>query len=103
MKSFGEYIRELRTGNDLLLRQVAAQLDIDPSLLSRIERGEKQPTRDQVLRLARILNADEAALLATYLSERVVYELKGEKLALRAIQLAEKRITYEKNRSKRSK
>ena len=103
MKSFGESIRELRTSGGLLLRQVAAQLEIDPSLLSRIERGEKNPTREQVLRLARILRADEAVLLATYLSDRVVYELKGEKLALEAIHIAERRISYEKSKKKRSR
>jgi len=103
MKSFGESIRELRTSAGLLLREVAAQLDIDPSLLSRIERGEKHFTREQVLRLAKILKAEEALLLANYLSDRVVYELKGEELALEAIHIAEKRIAYEKTRRKRSR
>lgn len=94
MKSLGERIRELRVSDGLLLREVAAELRIDPSLLSRIERGEKSPTRDQVLLLARILKTDEAELLAIHLSDKVLYELRGEKLAMRAIQIAEKRIAY---------
>ena len=103
MKSLGERIRELRIADGLLLREVAAQLHIDPSLLSRIERGEKHPTRAQVLQLAKILKTDDSDLLAIYLSDRVVYELRGEKLALRAIHMAEKRIAYGKGKkNKRS-
>lgn len=101
MKSLGEHIRALRISAGLLLRQVAAELEIDPSLLSRIERGEKHPTREQVLALARILRTDREELLAIYFGDRVVYELAGEKVALRAIKIAEERIAYA--RTKRRK
>ena len=36
MKSFGEYIRRVREERDLPLRKVAAALDIDTSILSKI-------------------------------------------------------------------
>lgn len=98
MKSLGEHIREIRTTSGLLLREVAASLHIDPSLLSRIERGEKRPTREQVLALAKILRTDRDELLAIYLSDRLVYQLQGEKVALRAIQIAEERIVYSKSK-----
>src|SRR5690606_1559078 len=98
MKSLGERIRELRIANELLLREVASRLNIDSSLLSRIERSQKHPTRDQVLKLAKILKADVTEFLVLYLSEKVLYELKGESLALRAIQAAEKIIAYEKRK-----
>jgi transcriptional regulator with XRE-family HTH domain len=88
MKSLGERIRELRIANELLLREVA----------SRLERSQKHPTRDQVLKLAKILKADVTEFLVLYLSEKVLYELKGESLALRAIQAAEKIIAYEKRK-----
>jgi transcriptional regulator with XRE-family HTH domain len=101
MKSLGEHLRTLRISAGLLLREVAAELEIDPSLLSRIERGEKHPTREQVLDLARILRTDREELLAIYFSDRVYYELAGEKVALRAIRIAEERITYA--RTKRRK
>jgi HTH-type transcriptional regulator, competence development regulator len=94
MKPFGEYIRERRTAHGLLLREVAASLQIDPSLLSRIERGDKRVTREQVVRLAAILKENESELLINYLSDRVVYELKDEKLAMKAIEAAEKKISY---------
>jgi transcriptional regulator with XRE-family HTH domain len=98
MKSFGEYIRDARTSLGLLLREVAAKMQIDPSLLSRIERGDKRPTREQVIQLASILKEREDELIVHYLSDRVVYELKGERLALKAMQAAEKKIAYLRKR-----
>lgn len=94
MQSFGELIREKRLSAGLLLRQVAAALEVDPSLLSRIERGDKRPTRAQVPLLAAVLKANENELLIAYLSEKVVYELKDEALAMKAMAAAEKRIAY---------
>ena len=102
MESFGTIIRNLRVQQRLLVREVAAKLEIDPSLLSRIERGEKRMTRDQIGRLSRILGIGEDALLIHYLSDRVVYELRNEKLALRAMEVAEQKIAYQQ-RSRRSR
>jgi transcriptional regulator with XRE-family HTH domain len=101
MKSFGETIRTKREAMGLLLRQVAAQLEIDPSFLSRIETGNKRPTREQVVQLATVLDENTNALLIQYLSERVVYELKDdEDLAIDAIMVAERRIRYVSKKSR---
>jgi transcriptional regulator with XRE-family HTH domain len=102
MKSLGEKLRSLRESRGLLIREVAAGLGIDPSLLSRIERGEKRPTRSQVVTMAKILGADEQELLVAYLSDKVVYELEGEELALKAMRAAEKRLAYSRGRSRKS-
>jgi len=45
MNSIGETIRNLQTDKQLPLRIVAAYLDIDQAILSRIERGEHKATR----------------------------------------------------------
>lgn len=103
MRPFGEYLRQIRTTRGLLLREVAASLQVDPSLLSRIERGDKRVTREQVIKLAVILKEDENKLLIHYLSDRVVYELKDEKLALKAIEAAERKISYLKKISRKGK
>jgi cytoskeletal protein RodZ len=39
MNTFGGYLRGLRESKGLPLRKVAAQLDIDTSILSKIERN----------------------------------------------------------------
>ena len=93
-KSIGEVIRELREQKELLLRELAASLEIDPSLLSKIERGNKQPTKEQIILLAQILEVDEKELLITYLSDRLVYEIRDEECATEAIKVAEQKIKY---------
>ncbi len=102
MKSFGQTIREMREARKLLLREVAAKMNVDSSLLSRVENGMKRLSREQVVTLAAVLEEDEEKLLVLYLGERVVYELRDEEdLAIEAIMVAEKRIRYEADNSKK--
>jgi HTH-type transcriptional regulator, competence development regulator len=103
MKTFGETIREARESKGLLLREVAASLKVDPSFLSRVEGGTKRATREQVIELAGILKEDADKLLVLYLSERVVYELRDEDLAIEAIMVAEKYIRYKAKKPKNLK
>ena len=94
MKRIGEILRELREKNGLLLRQVAAEIEIDPALLSKIERGERMPTKNQVMRLADFFRADKNKFLIAFLSDKLVYEVQDEELALKAMKVAEKKINY---------
>lgn len=94
MLSIGEQIRELRKEQGLPLRKVAAELDIDQSILSKIERGERKATKDQIVQIARIFKVDEKELLINYLSDRVLYDLKNEDFATDALKAAEKKIKY---------
>ncbi|HEY5511486.1 MAG TPA: helix-turn-helix transcriptional regulator [Prolixibacteraceae bacterium] len=59
MKSFGIYIRKIREERDLPLRKVAAALDIDTSILSKIERNERVATKEMIPILAEILERPE--------------------------------------------
>jgi transcriptional regulator with XRE-family HTH domain len=94
VRTTGQYIRELREKRGLLLRQVAAGIEIDQALLSKIERGERLPTKAQVMRLAQFYKIDLNEILITFLSDKLVYEVRNEEVALRAIQVAEKKIGY---------
>ncbi|HRA60102.1 MAG TPA: helix-turn-helix transcriptional regulator [Bacteroidia bacterium] len=90
----GEIIREKREKKGLLLRQVSAQLDIEPAILSKIERGERKPTRDQINKLTDILEIDKETLLVQFLSEKILYEIQHEDLGMKALKVAEKIIKY---------
>ncbi len=59
MKSFGEYIRRIREEKELPLRKVAAALDIDTSILSKIERNERAATKEMIPILAETLERPE--------------------------------------------
>ena len=96
--SIGEQIRKLREDQGLPLRKVAAVLDIDQSILSKIERGERKASKDQIIQIAKIFNADEKELLINYLSDKVLYELIDEDLAVEVLKVAERKIKYLNNR-----
>jgi transcriptional regulator with XRE-family HTH domain len=99
LKTTGEIIREQREKKELLLRQVAAKLDIDTAILSKIERGERKATREQIVKLAGILDLKKDDLLIQYLSENIAYEIADDDLAKQALKVAEKRVDYiKKNR-----
>ena len=94
LKSIGEIIKELREQKSLLLRQVAAEIEIDQALLSKIERNERMPTKEQVLRFAKFFGKDENELLVSFFSDKLVYEVRDEEVALKAMQVAEMKINY---------
>lgn len=94
MLSLGETIRKLREEKELPLRTVAAYLDIDQAILSKIERGLRKPSRDSVIKLATYFNVPEKELLLAFLADKVLYELAGEEIGLEALQVAEERAKY---------
>ena len=99
-KSLGEKLRELREAKGLLLREVAAELQVDPSLLSKIERGDKRPTREQVVQMTKIYKANGKELMVSYLSERIVFQVEDEDLAIDALKVAADIIKYQKRKNK---
>lgn len=70
-ESFGVYIRRLREENNLPLRKVAAQLDIDTSTLSKVERGERPISIDYLKPLSQILNEDYKELQIKFLVDSI--------------------------------
>jgi transcriptional regulator with XRE-family HTH domain len=70
MKVFGKYIRERREelkaqDREFSVRKVAARLGVQPSYLSKVERGEQAPpTEAKIAALAEILGEDTDVLLA---------------------------------------
>jgi transcriptional regulator with XRE-family HTH domain len=96
----GEKLRKLREENQLPLRKVAALLDIDIAILSKMERGERRLTKEIVQQLAKIYKHDEKELLVLYLSQKIVAEVGEEDLALRAMQVAEEQIKYQRKTKK---
>lgn len=96
-QTIGEILRENREKKGLLLRQVAAMLDIDTAILSKVERGERKATKEQILKIANILDLNEEELLIHYLSEKIAYELVDEDVASQTLRVAEERVKYLKS------
>ena len=78
--TFGEYLRERREAlkaedRRFSLRQLAMRIGVEPSYLSKVERGEEPPPSEaRVLQLAEELGEDADVLLA--LAGKVSTDLK---------------------------
>jgi len=93
-ETIGEKLRYLREENGLPLRKVAAMLDIDVAILSKMERGERKLSKEVVLKLADIYNYNTDELLVLFLSDKIIYEIQDEDLGEKALKVAEQRVKY---------
>ena len=76
------------------MRKVAAFLDIDQAVLSKIERGQRKLTKEHVIKLADFFNYNEKEMLVTFLSDKIFYEIVNEEYAKEALTVAEEKIKY---------
>ncbi len=96
MKTIGATLRDLREAKGLLLREIGAKLSLDPTILSKIERDERMPTRQQAKSLAEFYKDQKNEVIIAWLSDKLYYEVQDEDLALQAMQVAEEKIKYNK-------
>jgi transcriptional regulator with XRE-family HTH domain len=89
---FGEKIRELRESQGLLQRQLAASLEIDTPMFSKIERGDRKAKREQVEHLAILLDTNLSELLRIWLADQIVELVKDEPQAIDALETAIKEV-----------
>lgn len=95
MNGFGQKIRELRIAAQQPLRKVAAFVDMDQAILSKIERGQRKALREQVLKFAEYFKVKEEDLLLLWLSDKVLYDLGDDPLAMKALKVAEVEMEYQ--------
>ncbi|MCC7159348.1 MAG: helix-turn-helix domain-containing protein [Ignavibacteria bacterium] len=94
---FGNRIKELRSQQRLLQRQVAALLEMDTPLFSKIERGERIAKKEFVEKMANVLKADIKELLSLWLADQIIEVSKDEEVALVALGIAEQHIQKSKD------
>lgn len=94
MNKFGDIIRSKREEKGMLLRQLAAMIDVDTAILSKVERGERKARREQVEKIAKALDLNKKELLIEYLSENIAYEIIDEDSATDVLRVAESKVKY---------
>lgn len=92
--TFGEHLRTLREVAGLTLREVATSQNIDISLLAKIERNERQPSRQLIKQFAGFFKVDEKELVDEFLSDQIVYKILNEETDLNILKVAEGKIKY---------
>ncbi|MBU0488464.1 MAG: XRE family transcriptional regulator [Bacteroidetes bacterium] len=94
MSNAGIKLRELRENQGFSLRQVASIIDVDTAILSKMERGERRLSLEILEKLAKLYNYNLVELKVLFLSDKVLYEIGEDELALRALKAAEVQVEY---------
>jgi len=97
----GKQLKSLRESRGLLQREVAAKLEVDSPLLSKMETGERIPRKDLLVKWGNVLKANNAELITLWLADRVYRVLNEEDMALDALRLAEDEVKYKTKRKKK--
>ena len=92
--TLGEQVRTLREEAKLSLREVAEKIGIDTSLLGKIERNERQATKEQIKQVAKYFKLDEKDLLKEFLSDQIAYRILEEEADLDTLKIAERKVEY---------
>ncbi len=100
METLGQILREQRESKGLLLRQVAAALEMDTALLSKFERDDRKPNKRQVIAFAKYYHMHTDELLLAWLSDKIAEEVRDEDFANEALKAAEKKVELFKRKKK---
>lgn len=93
LNRLGQKIRELREDKGILLRQVAAFLEVDTALVSKIEKGDRKISKEQVVKIAEFLHSDKNALLTLWLADRIESVIGEEEiLAKKALDVVKRKF-----------
>ena len=97
MKSLGNILKAAREEKGMFLRKVSAEVDIDQSLISKFEKNERKPTKDQLIRLAKFYQLLEQELIINWYSEKIADDLKYTQRTTEILRVAEEKINYYKS------
>jgi transcriptional regulator with XRE-family HTH domain len=96
-KTFGEHLRNLREEACLTLKEVSIAIKTDSSLLAKIERSQRQPTRQFIKEVAAFFNVSEKDLLDEFLSDQIASKIINENADLNILRVAESKVKYIKS------
>ncbi|MCF8323135.1 MAG: Fic family protein [Flavobacterium sp.] len=80
-------LKNAREKKGLKTREVAQLLEIDQALISKFENGTRKPTKEQITKLASLLEIDFETLMVAWLKEKILYEIGQDEFALKAMDM----------------
>ena len=99
--TFGETVKKLREEKQLPLRQVAEALEIDTSMLGKIEKNNRKPTKQLIEKFAKYFRVNDKDLTVAFLSDAIAYQvLDEEDLSNEIFKVAEAKVKYLKKKRK---
>ncbi|MCF6142005.1 helix-turn-helix domain-containing protein [Flavobacterium sp. K77] len=87
-----QMLKLARVQKGLKTREVAQLLGIDQALISKFETGNRKPTKDQLVKLAHLLEIDIEKIVILWLKDKILNEINNEEWAMQALQLAQQEL-----------
>lgn len=98
-KTFGDTVKKLREGESLTLREVAEALKIDTSMLGKIEKNNRRPSKQLIEKFAKYFKVNSKDLMISFLSDSVAYQIMDEEdLSNEVLKVAEEKVRYMKTK-----
>ena len=94
-------LRVAREKKGLKTREVAQLLGIDQALISKFESGSRKPTKEQVIKLASLLEIDLEIIMIAWFKEKLLYEIGNDEFALKAMNIVREEVENNYGISKR--
>lgn len=98
-KTFGDTVKKLREARNLPLREVAEALTIDTSMLGKIEKNSRKPTKRLIGKFANFFNVSDKDLTIAFLSDAIAYQvMEEEDFSSEVFKVAEEKVEYLKTK-----
>jgi HTH-type transcriptional regulator, competence development regulator len=98
-KTFGDTVKKLREEKNLPLREVAEALNIDTSMLGKIEKNSRKPTKQIIEKFAAFFKVSGKDLTIAFLSDTVAYQvMEEEDFSSEVFKVAEEKVEYLKTK-----
>lgn len=100
--TFGEFIKQLRTENELTLTQLAAKLDLDSANLCKIENNRREFDEKRLELLANVFKLDLTQLKTEFYSDLIAKKIYESNCGNETLILAEQKVEYLKFKNNRT-
>lgn len=98
-KTFGDTVKKLREERNLPLREVAEALKIDTSMLGKIEKNSRKPTKHIIEKFAAFFQVSDKDLTIAFLSDAVAFRvMEEEDFSSEVFKVAEEKVKYLKTK-----
>lgn len=87
-------LKTAREQKNIKTRELAQLLGIDQALISKFENGSRKPTRDQIVKLATVLEINYEKLMIAWLKEKIYAEIGDDRFAFEAIHQVKEEMAY---------
>lgn len=87
-------LKTAREQKNIKTRELAQLLGIDQALISKFENGSRKPTRDQIVKLATVLEINFEKLMIAWLKEKIYAEIGDDHFAYEAIHQVKEEMAY---------